>query len=310
MDNLQHQAMVKSAVKQRFNGKKSIGSKSVPCYPSSAERDYVRVVNAYVKCLNSELKKSLPPLIRLYDRTIQDKARFDDAVNLRQETEDEFHKMTVRLEKMLSRMEIEKLIDKVGNSTKDAAFREWKKVVKNTLGINLIDDYYNGDFYSLMLQQWAAENVSRIKTLPTDVLGELEGLILDSYNNGTPVRELQAAIQKKYNLTKQQAQTIARDQIASLNASITKAQQTDAGVKRYKWSTSKDGRVRECHNELNGKIFSWDNPPEMWYRSRSRGKVMTGRRCHPGEDIRCRCVAIPVFDIDTIDVPFDGKSND
>lgn len=60
MDNLRHQAMVKNAVKKQFHGRKSIGSKSAPLYPYSAEREYQRIVGAYVKCLNSELKKSLP----------------------------------------------------------------------------------------------------------------------------------------------------------------------------------------------------------------------------------------------------------
>lgn len=307
MDNLQHKAMVKNAIKQKFHGKQSIGSKSAPCYPHSAEREYLRVVNSYVKCLNSELKKSLPKLVKLYGRTIQDRVRFDDAANLRRETEEEFQKIAARLESRLTQFELENLIEKVGKSTKNIAYREWKKIVKITLGINLMDDYYNGEFYSLMLKQWADENISRIKTIPNDVLGELESLIFDSYTNGVPIRKLQEIIQNKYNVTKQHAQTIARDQIASLNANITKAQQTDAGVKRYKWSISNDGRVRECHKALNGKIFSWDDPPEMWYTSKSRGKIMTGRRCHPGEDIKCRCVAIPVFDFETIDVPFDNS---
>ncbi len=306
MNDLQHQDMVKRAVKRQFHGKKSIGSKSAPCYPYSAEREYQRVVNAYVKCLNSELKKSLPALMKLYSRAFQDDVRFDDAANLRWETEEEFQKMAARLEKKLTQFDLEKLIEKVGKSTKSTAYREWKKIVKITLGINLKDDYYNGEFYEIMLKQWASENVRRIKSIPYDSLGELESLIFDSYSNGVPVRKLQEAIQSKYNVTKQHAQAIARDQIASLNASITKSQQTDAGVKRYKWSTSNDQRVRECHKELDGKIFSWDDPPEMWYKSKSQGKVMTGRCCHPGEDIGCRCVAIPVFDIDTIDVPFDS----
>lgn len=306
MDNLQHQNMVKNAVKKQFHGRKSIKSKSAPCYPYSAERDYQRVVTAYVKLLNSELKKSLPMLVKLYGRTLQDKVRFDDAANLRRETEEEFQKIAARLEDRLSRFDLEKFVEKVGNSTKNTAYREWKRIIKITLGINLMDDYYDGEFYATMLKQWASENVRRIKSIPYDTLGELESLIFESYTNGVSVRKLQELIQDKYDVTKKHALAIARDQIASLNADITKAQQTDAGVKEYRWATAKDRRVRECHNELDGKVFSWNNPPEMWYRSKSRGKVMTGRRCHPGEDIGCRCVAIPIFDFETINVPIDN----
>ena len=79
-------------------------------------------------------------------------------------------------------------------------------------------------------------------------------------------------------------------------------QQEDAGCTKYRWSSSKDSRVRDCHRALDGKIFRWDDPPEMWYETKA-DRVYTGRHCHPGEDYCCRCVAIPVFDLDTVDVP-------
>jgi SPP1 gp7 family putative phage head morphogenesis protein len=53
-----------------------------------------------------------------------------------------------------------------------------------------------------------------------------------------------------------------------------------AGVTEYIWSTTKDNRVRKEHQAREGKTFSYDNPP-------SDG--------NPGEPIRCRCVASPVF---------------
>ena len=31
--------------------------------------------------------------------------------------------------------------------------------------------------------------------------------------------------------------------------------------------------------------------------------VGNGRKCHPGQDYQCRCCAIPVFDIDNLDLP-------
>jgi SPP1 gp7 family putative phage head morphogenesis protein len=95
---------------------------------------------------------------------------------------------------------------------------------------------------------------------------------------------------------------IARDQTAKLNGRITQKQHRDAGVTRYKWSTSGDERVRECHGSFDGKIYSYDSPPEIWY-STKKGIVYTGRHCNPMEDYQCRCCAIPVFDIDETDLP-------
>lgn len=83
------------------------------------------------------------------------------------------------------------------------------------------------------------------------------------------------------------AKLIARDQAAKMNASFNETRQKSIGVRRYRWSASIDERTREAHAEADGQIFSWDDPQVVG---------VTGDLVHPGEDIQCRCVAIPIFD--------------
>ena len=64
----------------------------------------------------------------------------------------------------------------------------------------------------------------------------------------------------------------------------------DIGSTRYKWSTSHDERVRPDHRLLNGKIFFFDDPPVT--------NRATGATNNPGEDFRCRCVALPIVEAD------------
>jgi len=59
----------------------------------------------------------------------------------------------------------------------------------------------------------------------------------------------------------------------------------DLGNKYYKWVTMHDNRVRPAHQEREGRIFAWDDPP-------SDG--------HPGWAIRCRCSAADCYDTDKI----------
>ena len=107
-------------------------------------------------------------------------------------------------------------------------------------------------------------------------------------------------IQDAYHRTKRHARLLARDQTAKLNGQLTEAQQRDAGVNEYVWSTCGDSRVRDSHRRLHGKRFSWDNPPE----------VTPGRRLHPGQDYQCRCVALPVFNLEGIELPWEKGLDD
>lgn len=303
MNNIQHQLAVQEAVKGKFKGSQHLRSKVVPMFPSSAEREFQRVANAYMRIVHKTLKEHLPAIMAAYQHKEYGDSRYDDKTDISGKIDSEFHDIAKQLESRLSDFSLEKFLEKIGNMSKEAALREWKRIVKNTLGIDLLDDYYKGDFYAQQLRIWVDENVQKIKSIPNEALAEMKDVVLEGYLNGKSVRAIQKDIQERYNVSKSKAKAIARDQLGTLNAQITRLQQKDAGCSKYRWSDSHDSRVRDCHHALNGKTFSWDDPPEMWYISKKQGKVYTGRRCHPGEDFGCRCVAIPVFDIETLNVP-------
>ena len=302
MNNIQHQEMVKRAVRGKFRGSQPLKCKTVPQYPKTAEREFRRITGSYMKLLNEELKKKLPAMMAEYQKERHGDSRFDDSQDLDAKLRLLLQDVSAALEKRIAEYGLDQKVEQIAKMAKNVSIREWKRAVKDTLGIDLLDDYYKGEFFEEAIRRWIAENVLLIKSIPSETLGNMREIILGSYLKGSSIRDIQKAIQETYNVSKRKAQLLARDQVATLNAQLTKAQQTDAGCKKYRWSDSRDGRVRDCHKALNGKVFSWDNPPEMWYETK-QGRVYTGRRCHPGEDYCCRCVAIPVFDPESIDVP-------
>ena len=117
--------------------------------------------------------------------------------------------------------------------------------------------------------------------------------IADNYMEGKTAMDIIKEMQKQYGIDKRHAMLIARDQTAKLNAAITQHQQQEAGIESYTWSTSWDDRVRDSHRKLDGKPFRWDDPPE----------TEKGRKCHPGQDYQCRCCAIPIINIDKLELP-------
>lgn len=305
MNNELHKQAVREAVKDKFGRKQYIESTVHPRHPDSEVREYTRALNAYFRIFNKTLKEHLPKIIELYkteQRADSAEYRADDFSDFKRGMNDEFLKILKKLEKRMSAYGLEKLVNNIASMTKTNSVKEWKRVVKKTLGVDLLDDYYSGEFYGDTLKKWADENVSQIKTLPTESLEKMKEIILEGYENGVALKSIQKNIQNEYDVAKGRAILLARDQISTLNSLITQAQHRDAGINKYKWDTSGDSRVRECHRSLDGKIFSWDDPPPMWYRTK-KGIVFTGRRCHPGEDYECRCVPLPVFDIETLDIP-------
>lgn len=98
---------------------------------------------------------------------------------------------------------------------------------------------------------------------------------------------LKKVIMAEYGITQKRAKFIARQEMSLMVSAYRQVRYESAGVNRYVWSTSNDERVRADHKELNGREFSFDNPPIV--------DKHTGKRGNPGEDWNCRCVALPVI---------------
>lgn len=299
MNDIAHKLMVQDMLSAKFGSHQRLLCKTSTQFPAQAEREYQRATNAYIRCLNELLKKYLPEIRDAARIEREANSRHDDTSDLLEKLGSIFDKMAVELERKTSSFGLYDKIEAMAHLTRKLSIREWKRAVKATLGIDLMDDYYTGEIYRELMKKWVDENVDLIKTIPKDSLGKMREIVTEGYKKGETTTSIVKKMQRAYGMDRRHAQLLARDQIAKLNGQITQRQQQDAGVEEYIWSTSGDSRVREGHARLNGKRFRWDDPPVV--------DPKTGRRCHPGEDYQCRCVALAVFDKDTIDLPVAGR---
>ncbi|MGN9096382.1 hypothetical protein [Flintibacter porci] len=175
----------------------------------------------------------LPVIIEEYRREQRNDSRLDASRNLEDKVRQELQKVAEELEQKLAAFGLDDLVKKIAKLTKTNSLREWKRVCKDTLGIDLMDDYYNGDFYEEALRRWVDENVQKIKSIPNDTLGSMREIILDGFRKGRTVTDISKEIQKEYSVTRRKAQALARDQVSSLNAKISQMQQKDAGCSKY-----------------------------------------------------------------------------
>lgn len=160
--------------------------------------------------------------------------------------------------------------------------RAAKRVVQHSqrefsrLGINVEKEPH----LKWLIDGWRKDNVARITGMQKDQLAKIERILREG--RGHTAQTLAKEIARQLDdVTLSRAEALARDQILTLNANITRERQTAAGIDEYIWTTSNDERVRPEHKDLEGARFTWaDGHPEEG---------------HPGEPINCRCIAYPVL---------------
>ena len=304
MNNIAYAQAVQAVAKPKFRGHKVLKSKVVTHYPDNLAREYTRITNRYMTLLNKTLAEHLPVIRKAIDAE-RNGMRHDDNRDVLALIEQEFMRIAADFGDRLNKFELENKLLNLSNLALNHKIREWKRIVRKTIGINIMEDYYRGEFFRQQLKIWTQANVDLISRIPKNTLTQMRNIIEDGFRNGRTNTDIGREIQDVYGIGRRHAQFIARDQMATLNSDITRQQQQDAGVKSYTWSDSGDGRVRDCHAEFHGKQFDWNNPPMNWYDTKTKGRVYT-EPFHPGEAPGCRCVALPLFDIENLNLPWDS----
>lgn len=139
-----------------------------------------------------------------------------------------------------------------------------------------------------MLKDYTESQKLNIKNWQPEQIERLRRMVERIQTTPTDNSSLRDEIMKEWNVSANKAQFLARQETSLFFSKLSMNRAAASGVRRYRWSTSHDERVRERHKELNGTIHSVDDPPVV--------DLKTGRRAHPGADFNCRCAAIWVLE--------------
>jgi SPP1 gp7 family putative phage head morphogenesis protein len=107
------------------------------------------------------------------------------------------------------------------------------------------------------------------------------------------------------NLKDWQVQRIARTEVAKADTAITRTRAEDIDLNWYVWETSRDARVRDSHQRMQGTLVNWNDAPspESLVGEKSVGHY------HAGNIYNCRCIALPVVDLADVKWPHKVYSN-
>lgn len=136
-----------------------------------------------------------------------------------------------------------------------------------------------------------AENVGLIKSIASQHLTEVEGLVMRSVQRGRDLGSLTEELAQRYDITKRRAAFIARDQNNKATSVINMTRQRQLGITQARWKHSHAGKKpRQSHVEAGradggkGKIYDVD-----------KGCLIDGVLIWPGQLPNCRCTSQSVI---------------
>lgn len=130
-----------------------------------------------------------------------------------------------------------------------------------------------------------ADNVALIKSVGSEHLADVEGIVrravMTGRDLGTMTREIKAAT----GATQRRAAGIAKHQNRMATSVLERARQTELGVTEARWRHSSAGKVpRPSHVAFSGKTYNL-----------AKGAYLDGVWTWPGIEINCRCTSEPII---------------
>lgn len=137
------------------------------------------------------------------------------------------------------------------------------------------------------MQAAVGENVGLIKSIASQHLTEVEGLVMRAMQDGRDLATLTQELTHRYQVTSRRAAFIAKDQANKMTSVINRARQQELGITQAHWRHSHGGKhPRKSHVEASqadggkGKVYDVD-----------KGCLIDGEYIWPGQLPNCRCTA-------------------
>lgn len=183
------------------------------------------------------------------------------------------------LERDYGRDRLRVIAKNAATKTSDQHRADFARQLKAGLGIDIVR---SEPWLESAISAFTVENVRLIKTIPDRFFAEIQQSVIAGVRqgklHGDLAAELREQVGDRFEVAKSRAQLIARDQTSKFLGDLNRRRQSDLGIDHFIWRTSGDNRVRDSHEALNGKRFTWTEGANGLF---------------PGDDIQCRCTAEP-----------------
>lgn len=269
---------LKNLVAQRpdFNMRKKRGRTAKPVRPSRKnELWYKANLRAIVAHMRQKTQSELLPILKEQEPNYAKDSATDDLIK-------------AAIEKLAREFGgIDDIAKRLANEAAHRALAHTDEMLSKTLkaatGVDISAALTMDMDVMAALQFHTLANVDLITSIPEQYLDKIAATVTENFKAGMRFEDIAQSIMQVGDVTESRANLIARDQTSKMNGAFNEVRQTELGIDGYIWQGAEDERERETHLANEGQFFRWDSPPPL-----------TG---HPGEDVQCRCVAIPYFNL-------------
>jgi SPP1 gp7 family putative phage head morphogenesis protein len=167
------------------------------------------------------------------------------------------------------------ILDKVNKRNRSELY----KLVEKRIGLSSVEltqtEGLTADINALVIetQQW-------VKKTRDDTLDFFTNNSLRAMTQGDSLESVMKQFDGVVETRKSHASYIARNQIRNFTSITTKVRAQNLGITTARWVTSRDERVRRCHQVRDGKEFDL---------SKGLYSSCDGKWMLPGTDHNCRC---------------------
>ena len=186
-------------------------------------------------------------------------------------------------------------LEMVDNANKTSFGNVKSSIQQLTDTISLSPDHIPQNIRDIMSAS-VTNNVGLIKSIQSQYHTQIQSAVMRSILEGRGLHELLPEIQKLGQTSAKRAKLIARDQTRKAYNALSYARMKNLNVREFEWRHSHgDKEPRPLHLAMNGKIYSFDDPPVIQYAEGGKPEI----RGLPGDLINCTCFAVPVIKFQT-----------
>lgn len=206
------------------------------------------------------------------------------------------------IDRLISQIPIDEIADKINISSQfDSTLWDVEKQFRESVNKITVAPQLNDEQRKKIADEW--QNNLRLdfkKYVTEEQIPKLREVVQENVFAGNRRENLIQGFIDTYGASQNKAKFWAHQETNLMLAKYKESKYVAAGIPNYKWgcvkmphqsspqAIYKAGEVRYSHGILEGKIFSWNDPPV----TTPPGQFQ--RRNNPGQDYNCRCFAIPV----------------